>query len=135
MSSKIFKIGLNLNLLSLQYLYTEIESCEESDEVLPLSLAQTKLDLLLEPSNLELLPNNLLAVDVENKTEFKETVPEIDTLEAHSELIKMREKLRVEKETEKDQVFFNSTDFVIFFFCLKLKYKIFFFFTAQSISS
>jgi len=81
----------------------EIESCEESDEVLPLSLAQTKLDLLLEPSNLELLPNNLLAVDVENKTEFKETVPEIDTLEAHSELIKMREKLRVEKETEKDQ--------------------------------
>ena len=105
MSLKIFKIGLNLNLLSLQYLYTEIESCEESDEVLPLSLAQTKLDLLLEPSNLELLPNNLLAVDVENKTEFKETVPEIDTLEAHSELIKMREKLRVEKETEKDQVF------------------------------
>ena len=86
-------------MLSLQYLYTEIESCEESDEVLPLSLAQTKLDLLLEPSNLELL------ADVENKTEFKETVPEIDTLEAHSELIKMREKLRVEKETEKDQVF------------------------------
>merc|ERR1712141_454538 len=80
----------------------EIESCEESDEVLPLSLAQTKLDLLLEPSNLELLPN-LLAVDVENKTEFQETVPEIDTLEAHSELIKMREKLRVEKEAEKDQ--------------------------------
>ena len=91
-------------MLSLQYLYTEIESCEESDEVLPLSLAQTKLDLLLEPSNLELLPN-LLAADVENKTEFKKTVPEIDTLEAHSELIKMREKLRVEKETEKDQVF------------------------------
>ena len=91
-------------MLSLHYLYTEIESCEESDEVLPLSLAQTKLDLLLEPSNLELLPN-LLAADVENKTEFKETVPEIDTLEAHSELIKMREKLRVEKETEKDQVF------------------------------
>ena len=58
----------------------------------------------MEPSNLELLPN-LLAADVENKTEFKETVPEIDTLEAHSELIKMREKLRVEKETEKDQVF------------------------------
>jgi len=81
----------------------EIEACEESEEVLPLSLAQTKLDLLLEPSNLELLPNNLLAADVENKTEFKETVPEIDTLEAHSELIKMREKLRVEKETEKDQ--------------------------------
>ena len=54
---------------------------------------------------MELLPNNLLAVDVENKTEFQETVPEIDTLEAHSELIKMREKLRVEKETEKDQVF------------------------------
>ena len=91
-------------MLSLHYLYTEIESCEEFDEVLPLSLAQTKLDLLLEPSNLELLPN-LLAADVGNKTEFKETVPEIDTLEAHSELIKMREKLRVEKETEKDQVF------------------------------
>ena len=54
----------------------------------------------MEPSNLE-----LLTADVENKTEFKETVPEIDTLEAHSELIKMREKLRVEKETEKDQVF------------------------------
>ena len=83
---------------------------------------------------MELLPNivNNLA-DVEK--EFQEIVPEIDTLEAHSELIKMREKLRVEKETEKDQVFFNSTDFVIFF-CLKLKYKIFFFFfTAQSISS
>ena len=75
--------------------YTEIESCEESDEVLPLSLAQTKLDLLLEPSN--------PAADVESE-EFQETVPEIDTLEAHSELIKMREKLRVEKETEKDQV-------------------------------
>ena len=89
-----------------EYIYlihTEIESCEESDEVLPLSLAQTKLDLLLEPSNLELLPNivNNLA-DVEK--EFQETVPEIDTLEAHSELIKMREKLRVEKEAEKDQV-------------------------------
>ena len=83
-------------MLSLQYLYTEIESCEESDEVLPLSLAQTKLDLLLEPSNLELL------ADVENKTEFQE----FDTLEAHSELIKMREKLRVEKEAEKDQVLF-----------------------------
>ena len=58
----------------------------------------------MEPSNLELLPNivNNLA-DVEK--EFQEIVPEIDTLEAHSELIKMREKLRVEKETEKDQVF------------------------------
>merc|ERR1712141_125473 len=80
----------------------EIESCEESDEVLPLSLAQTKLDLLLEPSNLELLPNivNNLA---DSEKEFQEIVPEIDTLEAHSELIKMREKLRVEKEAEKDQ--------------------------------
>ena len=85
--------------VSIYLIHTEIESCEESDEVLPLSLAQTKLDLLLEPSNLE-LPN---LADVENE-EFQETVPEIDTLEAHSELIKMREKLRVEKETEKDQV-------------------------------
>ena len=91
-------------MLSLQYLYTEIESCEESDEVLPLSLAQTKLDLLLEPSNLELLPN-IVNNPADSEKEFQETVPEIDTLEAHSELIKMREKLRVEKETEKDQVF------------------------------
>ena len=94
-----FKLEHKPFILEVWYIYlihyTEIESCEESDEVLPLSLAQTKLDLLLEPSN--------PAADVESE-EFQETVPEIDTLEAHSELIKMREKLRVEKETEKDQV-------------------------------
>ena len=74
--------------------FSEIEACDEEEELLPISLAQTKLDRLSEPSNL---------VGVAEDPPV-EKVPEIDTLEAHAELIKMREKLRAEQEAANDQV-------------------------------
>ena len=78
----------------------EIEACDDSsEELLPLSLEHTKVDSLEEPSNVE-VPED----ESENDKREHQTQLEIDTLDAHAELIKMREKLRAEKEAEKGQV-------------------------------
>ena len=82
------------------FVVAEIEACDDSsEELLPLSLEHTKVDSLEEPSNVE-VPED----ESENDKREHQTQLEIDTLDAHAELIKMREKLRAEKEAEKDQV-------------------------------
>ena len=86
------------------FVVAEIEACDDSsEELLPLSLEHTKVDSLEEPSNVE-VPED----ESENDKREHQTQLEIDTLDAHAELIKMREKLRAEKEAEKDQVRLHS---------------------------
>ena len=82
------------------FYFAEIEILEDesNESELPLiSKAQTKLEHLLEPSNLVIEESSTSSVTTE--------ADEIDTIEAHTELIKMREKLRLEKQqTVPDQV-------------------------------
>ena len=76
---------------------TEIEALEDEEEFPPLSHEKTKLEHLLEPTNF-----------VPDEVETKEAEIEIDTLEAHAELIKRREQLKVELQAMKDQVRMNQ---------------------------
>ena len=82
-------------------MFAEIEACnfDSSEELLPLSLAHTKVDSLGEPSNVGVPEDKS-----ENDKLALQAKLEIDTLEAHAELIKIREMRRAEKEAEKDQV-------------------------------
>ena len=95
------------------FVVAEIEACDDSsEELLPLSLEHTKVDSLEEPSNVG-VPED----ESENDKREHQAQLVIDTLDAHAELIKMREKLRAEKEAEKDQVILHF--FVIEDVCLQ----------------
>ena len=95
------------------FVVAEIEACDDSsEELLPISLEHTKVDSLEEPSNVG-VPED----ESENYKREHQAQLVIDTLDAHAELIKMREKLRAEKEAEKDQVRLHF--FVIVDLCLQ----------------
>jgi hypothetical protein len=72
--------------------FLEIERIED-EEVLPLEYAQTKLEQLLEPENA-----------FEHSVEHESPAEEIDTLDAHAELIRMKELLKAERDALNDQV-------------------------------
>jgi hypothetical protein len=72
--------------------FLEIERIED-EEVLPLEYAQTKLEQLLEPENA-----------FEDSVEHESPAEEIDTLDAHAELIRMKELLKAERDALNDQV-------------------------------
>ena len=87
------------------FVCAEIEALEDEEEFPPLSHEKTKLEHLLEPTNF-----------VPDEVETKEV--EIDTLEAHAELIKRREQIKVELLAMKDQVRLKSDVFFFVFFFL-----------------
>jgi len=72
----------------------EIEAVEEEEEFPPLSYEKTKLEHLLEP----LVPDQET-----DEASVNEEIQEIDTLEAHAELIKKREQIKIELHAMKDQ--------------------------------
>ena len=75
--------------------FAEIEAVEEEEEFPPLSYEKTKLEHLLEP----LVPDQET-----DEASVNEEIQEIDTLEAHAELIKKREQIKIELHAMKDQV-------------------------------
>ena len=112
-----------MNVIIKIVFVTEIEALEDEEEFPPLSHEKTKLEHLLEPTNF-----------VPDEVETKEAEIEIDTLEAHAELIKRREQLKVELQAMKDQVrmsqdvllqFSTSSRFYLYFSpilsCLKVR--------------